>query len=1018
MRYTDLIKQRRVALLITMALVFIGAFSLHSQLRAAPALTDGVEWADTSEGVAARSVQPASPLAASLRKGDSLRYLFRDGKYEAIQSLRMLQDLFNRARPGDQLRYVIERTGMSAPLDEVDVTLTPTAAPVVVRLYLAFVGLVFLGVGLLVLVTQRHTTLSKNFFAWFAACFIICFYGPGGSFTWFSNFTDFLFRAALALVAPLFFHFCARFPVHQWMASRSHRLIAFVLYLPAAELLLVEALVHFAPGLFGGALSGWRYWLDAVELLQFTLLSAISLMFLVRSYVQARASVLRQQLRWVITAVTLSLSALGVLYDGTVSQAVQYVAYATLLPAPLMLGYAIVRYRLADVDLSLRQSFIHLLATAAVATMYFVTLWGLGHLLWTGVAINWGVWLIAGIGMLVMALLLAPVRKRLQEWAGRWSYGERYALRKDVQGFGRALAQTMPLGQLLDLIARRVSLMLAVEQTAIFIAEPKAPGGFRLASAWKVLSDIDLPDNLEALLRACLSGRGFITARQLRRENLQPRLPDVAPSKQRRGRDQQEAARDVIGRLTDDRDALYYYVPCAAGGQLRAIIAVGRAASGALLTVEEIDLLRELSGFIAVAFHNSQLYEREVERAKALARQSQANQQRAAQLKQQADEMARLKEFSERIIDNALVGLLILDSGGRVLAWNAGMEKLFALTRAQALGRNVRQALDSHLIAALEKLIGESGWRLNDTRYLYKHTIHTPARRDLTVNLSLAPFKLAGEAGGTLLMIEDVSDLITVEHQLQQQDRLASLGLIAAGVGREIHTPLAAVSDSMQTLLQQIPAGDPRRQVVEAIRAQIRQAAAVLGDLLNAPGAAESAAQEVNAHRLLDETLAAVRQSFGEAGIEIHRNYASPEATVRARPARLRQVFATLLLTARDSMPGGGRLSMQTRTVDRSLVIDLRDNGVGIPLEEIARIHDPARAAVAAERGADVGLMLCYSVIQEHGGRMFVQSRPGEGTHFSIKLPLAAAQQPPAATQDQPSFFRKYAPPAANKRIV
>jgi signal transduction histidine kinase len=105
-----------------------------------------------------------------------------------------------------------------------------------------------------------------------------------------------------------------------------------------------------------------------------------------------------------------------------------------------------------------------------------------------------------------------------------------------------------------------------------------------------------------------------------------------------------------------------------------------------------------------------------------------------------------------------------------------------------------------------------------------------------------------------------------------------------------------------------------------------------------------------------------------------------------------------LILNARDAMPGGGRLTLQTRLVETSLVVDFRDTGQGIAPENIARIYDPFFTTKEVGQGTGLGLALSYGIIQEHGGRIFVESRPGEGAHFTIKLPTAFARHMQAAS--------------------
>jgi len=128
------------------------------------------------------------------------------------------------------------------------------------------------------------------------------------------------------------------------------------------------------------------------------------------------------------------------------------------------------------------------------------------------------------------------------------------------------------------------------------------------------------------------------------------------------------------------------------------------------------------------------------------------------------------------------------------------------------------------------------------------------------------------------------------------------------------------------------------------------------------------------------------------------RNYGRELPAAYGNASKLQQVFMNLILNARDAMPNGGRLSIQTRLVETSLVVDFRDTGIGMPPEVIARIYDPFFTTKDIGQGTGLGLALSYGIVQEHGGRIFVESRPGEGAHFTIKLPTAFSRQMQAAS--------------------
>ncbi|HEX8087795.1 MAG TPA: ATP-binding protein, partial [Blastocatellia bacterium] len=619
----------------------------------------------------------------------------------------------------------------------------------------------------------------------------------------------------------------------------------------------------------------------------------------------------------------------------------------------------------------------------------------------------WKTRVVVVIGMLVVTMLFAPIKNKLQVWADRWFYGERYTLRTGLQDFGRTLAQTTALPQLLDSLVRRLSDMLSVRKVAIFVEDPASPSGFRLALASGIDGEISLPDNIKNIIRLRSIGRGFISASDLPVEQIAGAAKPAGADSPRdavvieyagasldsanslsnasvavsRGVSHVPHAAPYSSSDADEpvaQDELYYYVPCVVRDRMVAIIGIGRTTTGAMLTSEDTDLLRALSGYVAVAIDNSLLYRSEMEKA---------------------EELIRLKEFSENIIESVNVGILVVDFDGRITTWNSALEEIFGVARARALRRNVRDILDQDLIETIQNVIGQEGWSLRETRHLYKYNASTEDGRPLTLNVSLAPFEAArGIVTGTLVVIENVTERAQLEEQLLQREKLSSIGLLAAGVAHEVNTPLAGISSYTQMLLQQVPETDSKRRMLEKIQTQTLRASGIVNNLLNFSRTGDTQFREVDLNRVLDDTLQLLEPQLRSSKFELVRNYGADLPAAHGNASKLQQVFMNLVLNARDAMPQGGRLTVQTRLVDTSLVVDFRDTGIGIAPENIARIYDPFFTTKEVGQGTGLGLALSYGIIQEHSGRIFVESRPGEGTHFTIKLPTAYARQLQAAS--------------------
>src|SRR5262245_15984849 len=220
-------KSKLIAVLaVTILLVVIGVLNLRDRLATPSVADDGVEWVDTANGVQAKAIHPESHIA--VHKGDYLRCIFYQGKYEEIKKAEDVSLYLDKQGVGNDARYVIEHDNpilqaiyrMPEPLYDVDFKVISKREPLERGLYLAFIGVVYLAIGLFVLFRQKHAALTYHFFGWFLASFVVYFYSSTSEFNNFDKTVDFLDWAALTALAPLFLHFCANFPTGKSLFRR------------------------------------------------------------------------------------------------------------------------------------------------------------------------------------------------------------------------------------------------------------------------------------------------------------------------------------------------------------------------------------------------------------------------------------------------------------------------------------------------------------------------------------------------------------------------------------------------------------------------------------------------------------------------------------------------------------------------------------------------------------------------------------------------------------------------------
>ena len=361
-------------------------------------------------------------------------------------------------------------------------------------------------------------------------------------------------------------------------------------------------------------------------------------------------------------------------------------------------------------------------------------------------------------------------------------------------------------------------------------------------------------------------------------------------------------------------------------------------------------------------------------------------------MREKAVELDRLHQFNQNIIESLSDGLVAVDLAGRVILWNAELERIYGVARTEAVGR----ALDTLFDRPVVDRLGPDGAQVSGVRHRVPIlSRHEGDPRRLLVNLATAPLLTPdGETSGMIVIVENITRRVQLEEQLQISEKMASVGLLAAGVAHEVNTPLTGISSFTQMLLDETDPGDPRSRMLKKIEQQTFRAAKIVNGLLNLarPGRTE-AAGPVDVNNVVNEVLALLEPQLAAGSVKVRRELLAGPVVVRGVDFKLQQVFLNLFLNARDAMPRGGWLTIRTRVDGREAVIDVADTGSGIPPELLSRIYDPFFTTKATGKGTGLGLSVIYGVVQEHHGVIECESEPDRGTRFMLRLPLAAARE-------------------------
>lgn len=224
--------------------------------------------------------------------------------------------------------------------------------------------------------------------------------------------------------------------------------------------------------------------------------------------------------------------------------------------------------------------------------------------------------------------------------------------------------------------------------------------------------------------------------------------------------------------------------------------------------------------------------------------------------------------------------------------------------------------------------------------------------------------------------------------QLRHAEKLASLGRLAASLAHEINNPLTGILNYAYLIKAELPPDSAVQEDMAMIERQINAIAQIVQRLRDFSKPPRKERHMVNLNAVVEEVLALTRKDLEKNRIRIVRDLDPALPPVLASPEQIGEVLLNLVINARDAMEQGGTLTVRTRPADNQVHLEVADTGDGIPPEVMERIFEPF-FTTKGERGTGLGLSICYSIIQDHHGTISIDSQPGQGATFTIKLPLA-----------------------------
>jgi len=912
---------------------------------------DGVLWADRAEGVTVTEIADGSPAArAGLQRGDILVAV--NGK--PIERSADVIEYQHNGVTGTRLAYTVVRLGSRQLLS---LELAPAPQGSSMYFVLAAVGLFTLLVGASVRLRRPDDQATLHFFwlcvAFFGA-FTFSFTGPFDRLDWIFYWGD---AIAMAVMPALLLHFTLEFPERPLGARPNLALIAPLVYTPAVILGLARVVIVTRGASSGPQFSRWIDVLERGEHIYLVVAALAAVGVLARAFHQITSETGKRQLRWLAWGTGLGVGPFAVFYalPWALGMDPPLALQLTAIPlgvVPLTFASAIVRYRLRDVEVIIKRAVGYACFLAAAGLLYVFALRTTAYFFANDA--DQHNWIVALLATLVIVSVAQPVRQAVQEALDRVFYRDRYDYRRALLGFARDLNSDLDVVRLSRRLVVRIVETLGVDKMALMLTDERS-GDFDSIGHFG-FSRVVPPLTRASSLIARLDG-GHTVA-----------LDDPIAAALFKAEDI-EFWRDT---------GIDYFVPCMFEGGAIAVLALGRKDTDEPFNSEDLALLTSVAGQVATAIENGRLYR---------------------QLHLKAEELDRMREFNENILESLDDGLVVFDVDEYIVRWNRALESFYGVSRDNAIDRKLSDVFDRPFVDALraarrDNPFGTTLYRIPLTRRSKPLASEDGQAHKLLVNATVVPLQEStgpDSVVGTILLVEDVTDRVQLEEQLQISEKMASIGLLAAGVAHEVNTPLTGISSFTQMLLEGADRTDPKTALLEKIEKQTFRAAKIVNGLLNLSrlGSSDTERVSIDVNAVINDVFALLEHQFEAAKIKVRRELAPAPAIISGIEHQMQQVFLNLFLNARDAMPRGGWLSVSTRfNEDGMVVVEVSDTGSGIPSEYLARIYDPFFTTKAIGRGTGLGLSITYGIVRDHQGSIQCDSTIGQGTRFTLTMPL------------------------------
>ncbi|MCK5071618.1 MAG: PAS domain S-box protein [Desulfocapsa sp.] len=351
-------------------------------------------------------------------------------------------------------------------------------------------------------------------------------------------------------------------------------------------------------------------------------------------------------------------------------------------------------------------------------------------------------------------------------------------------------------------------------------------------------------------------------------------------------------------------------------------------------------------------------------------------------LKGSQSRLRRVEAFRDILISSLPVGLIATDNKGHVILYNEFSQELTGISEKRVIGKSTEVFSDCEVIYTAFDVPEKR----SDVTCQKEAQLVTDTGACHTVQLNrMAIIDRDDKFVGTLLMIQDLSQVKKLEEDLRHADRLATIGQLAAGVAHELRNPLSSIKGLALVLQSRFTGENHDRETANILVQEVERLNRSISELLDYARPQKLQKNDVDINILLHKAVSLLAIDAESAGIEMVTDFPDNLPIIQADEDRLNQVFLNLFLNSIQAMTDGGTLTIKTAKRESSLTITVNDTGCGIAKENFGRVFDPY--FTTKPEGTGLGMAMSAKIVEEHGGTISFDSTEGQGTSVVVEIP-------------------------------